>query len=107
MAQRQLAQQPHHQVQGDGHDNVSGEGNQHIGHLAAGLVRIHEDAHDGIGDDHRGQREAVFVEGFTDTEHVHGYTFSLICLPSRPVGFTTRTSTSTPKTIASDHSVEI
>ena len=40
------------------------------------------------------------------TFHTRTYTFSLICLPSSPVGFTSRTTISTANTMALDSSAK-
>ena len=119
MAQRQFAEQADDQIQGNREDDINGNGDQHIGELTAGTSGIHKVRDNRIdhGNHENGQQILaelrLIIQPGAHCRSLafffflsHRYTFSLICLPNRPVGFTTRTMTRTPNTMASDQRVE-
>lgn len=62
MAQGQLAQQTDDQVQGDGHDNVGRDWDQHVGELAARLSAVDHTGDDGIENGNGEDGDEVFAE---------------------------------------------
>ena len=107
MAQGKLAQQTDHQIQRDGQHDIDRNRKQHIGDLPGQTAAAKQQTHRQKrgGSEREGHKIAHAFALFT---FCHSrYTFSLIFLPSRPVGRTTSTSTRTPKTMASAQRVEI
>ena len=104
MAEGQLAQQADDKVQRHREDNVHRDRDEHIGYLASETAAVKQKRDNGIEQDDEREGDDVMIElNF----FLHRYTFSLIFLPSRPVGLTTSTRTRPPNTMASAQSVEI
>ena len=83
MAQTQLSQDAHGQVQGHSHDDVDTERNQQPFHKAGYMSCSHQNLHNDIGGHHHAVCNHIIYEylSFRVALHTGTYTFSLIFLP--------------------------
>ena len=78
MAQRQLTQQAHHQIQGHRHDDVAGHGDEHIGDLPAGSSGVNEGSGAAAEQGGDEQRHGVAAEAPCAGGHILSHSLHLL-----------------------------